>query len=221
MIKLSNVYKTYRMKEIEVNVLKDLTLHIEAGDFVAINGPSGSGKSTLLNIIGCIDSSDSGSVIIDSKDCRSLSDGELSKMRRQNIGYVFQSFNLIPVLTAFENVDYPLFLNQVPTKERKEKVRELLSQVGLEAFHDHLPDRLSGGQRQRVAIARALAVEPKIVIADEPTANLDSHTTSEIMDLLSGFNENLRTTFVFATHDTRVNEYAKKSLHITDGRLQK
>jgi len=219
LIVLEKVSKTYQLGKVEVRALKEVDFEVQEGEFVSVCGPSGSGKSTLLNLIGCIDTPTSGKVSILGKDVKEFSDAALSKMRNKIIGFIFQSFNLIPVLTAFENVEYPLVLQDMPKNTRVEKVATLMKEVGLADFGKHRPDELSGGQRQRVAIARALVTGPKLVLADEPTANLDSKTGIEILDLMQKMNEEHRTTFIFSTHDPKIEKYAKKIYAMVDGKL--
>ncbi len=216
---LEKASKIYHLGKVEVKALIDVDLEVQEGEFVSVCGPSGSGKSTLLNLIGCIDTATSGTVSVLGKDVAEFSDAALSKMRNRIIGFIFQSFNLIPVLTAFENVEYPLVLQDVPKSKRFEMVATMLKEVGLADFGKHRPDELSGGQRQRVAIARALVTGPKIVLADEPTANLDSKTGIEILDLMQKMNEEHRTTFIFSTHDPKIEKYAKKIYAMVDGKL--
>ncbi len=220
MIFLDNVTKVYQLGKVEVKALKGVHLEVEAGEFISVCGPSGSGKSTLLNLLGCIDIPTSGKLSILGKDVTKFSDAALSSLRNSTIGFIFQSFNLIPVLTAFENVEYPLLILGMTKAKRFEKVATVIKEVGLEEFSRHKPDELSGGQRQRVAIARALVTEPKMVLADEPTANLDSKTGIEILDLMQRMNEEHKTTFIFSTHDPKIEKYAKKIYNMVDGRLE-
>lgn len=219
MINVEQVSKHYRLGQSKVNALNEVNLHIEAGAFCAIVGSSGSGKSTLLNLLGCLDTPSSGRVNILGQYTDTLSDKQQAQLRNQHIGFIFQSFNLIPVLSAFENVEYPLRLQNVSTTERKQRVCELLEQVGLQHHSKHRPDNLSGGQRQRVAIARALVTRPQLVLADEPTANLDSVTGTEILDLMQTINQQHATSFIFSTHDAKISQYAKTTYHLQDGVL--
>jgi putative ABC transport system ATP-binding protein len=214
---LRNVSKSYRLGATTVQAARDVTLEISRGEILALAGPSGSGKTTLLNIIGCLDKPDRGTMIIDSVDVTGVRLHRLAATRRDSIGFIFQSFNLIPVLTAAENVDYPLRLRGLPALERRDRVSSWLERVGLAKFAAHRPDQLSGGQRQRVAIARALAGTPKLVIADEPTANLDSETGASILDLLVEINHATGCTFVFATHDDALMSRATRVVRIRDG----
>jgi putative ABC transport system ATP-binding protein len=218
-ISVRHAVKRYRLGKTLVEALKGLDLEIDAAEIVGIVGPSGSGKTTLLNLLGCIDAADEGRVEIDGVDVGRLDDARLTALRRSSIGFVFQSFNLIPVLTAWENVDLPLSALGVAPAERKARVGAMLERVGLSDCLRHRPDELSGGQRQRVAIARALVTRPALVLADEPTANLDSETGRSIMELVHSMNAELRTTFVLATHDPRVLPYLDRRVMIEDGRV--
>jgi putative ABC transport system ATP-binding protein len=219
-VRLENVSKDYILGEQKVQALKDITLDIASGAFLAIAGPSGSGKSTLLNLIGCIDTPTSGKVLINDQDISGRTPDDLSELRARTIGFVFQTFNLFPVLSAEENVEYPLLqFRELKTAERRTRVAEYLGIVGLSRFARHRPNQLSGGQRQRVAIARALATQPKIVLADEPTANLDHKTGEGILQLMKEINEKFETTFIFSTHDSRVMAIADSVIHIEDGQI--
>jgi len=219
MVVLEKATKVYKLGKYELEALKGVDLEVEEGEFISVAGPSGSGKSTLLNLIGCIDAPTSGKVSIMGRDVTLFNDASLSKLRANTIGFIFQSFNLIPVLNAFENVEYPLVILGMAKSERLGKVASIMSEVGLEKFSQHKPDELSGGQRQRVAIARALVTDPKMVLADEPTANLDSATGIEILDLMQRMNEEHKTTFIFSTHDPKIVKYAKKTYKMVDGGL--
>ncbi|MGQ9861338.1 MAG: ABC transporter ATP-binding protein [Thiobacillaceae bacterium] len=220
LVRVEGVTKEYLLGEQVVVALDDITLAIEEGVFMAIAGPSGSGKTTLLNIIGCIDLPTRGKVFIDGREVTGRSADDLADLRARTIGFIFQTFNLFPVLTAAENVEYPLLqLPEVGKEERRERVKRLLSVVGLERQARHMPNQLSGGQRQRVAIARALAINPRIVLADEPTANLDSRTGSDILALMKQINRQYGTTFIFSTHDRRVMAMADRLVRIEDGRV--
>lgn len=216
-VKCEKVSKVYHLDKVEVIALKEVDFCIEEKDFVCIMGPSGSGKTTLLNLIGCIDVPTSGKVLVHGKETDLMSDDELSEFRNKTIGFIFQSFNLIPVLNVYENVEYPLVLGR--QKVDKEWLYYLIERVGLMNYIKHKPDELSGGQRQRVAIARALAAKPLLVIADEPTANLDSKTGEAIVDLLLELNREKGTTFIFSTHAEALAKHAKRVLHISDGIL--
>ena len=218
LVTLERVSREYRLGGQTVHAVRDVTLSIDEGVFLAIAGPSGSGKSTLLNLIGCIDEPTSGSIVIDGHDVTGRTPDQLAAYRARTVGFIFQTFNLFPVLTAAENVEYPLlqFAN-VSDAERRERVARYLELVGLAKFADHRPNQLSGGQRQRVAIARALAVQPRIVLADEPTANLDLATGTEVIRLMQAINERFGTTFIFSTHDARVMAAANRLVLIEDG----
>jgi putative ABC transport system ATP-binding protein len=218
-VAIKDVYKEYRLGKTVVKALQGISLTVEEGEFVAVCGPSGSGKTTLLNIIGCLDKPTNGKVKIINQEVELLSDSKLSELRNKNIGFIFQTFNLIPVLTAYENVEYPLWILGKCKKERKEIVLKMLEAVGLSEYKNHKPDELSGGQRQRVAIARALVTMPKLVLADEPTANLDSHTGMTILELMQKMNKEFSSTFIFSTHDIRVMKYAEKIYHLQDGKI--
>ncbi len=221
-IEIRGLKKNYPLDKTTVHALRGIDLDIVKGDLLSIVGPSGSGKTTLLNIIGCIDKATTGSVKVGGREVTLLKDKQITNLRLQKIGFIFQTFNLIPVLTALENVEFPLLL---AGKENKSKIRqissELLKSVGLADFLGHRPAELSGGQRQRVAIARALVTKPDIVLADEPTANLDSKTGASILDLMKDMNEQFHTTFIFSTHDSNVMKYAKNVVKIQDGVIAK
>ena len=211
--------KIYRVGTQQVHALHAVNFVAEQGDFVVINGPSGSGKTTFLNLIACIDRPTSGEVFLEAQPTSGLSEGQLANLRKRTIGLIFQAFNLIPVLSAFENVEYPLLLQRVPRDKRGQRVTELLDEVGLADLGRRRPDELSGGQRQRVAIARALITRPKIVLADEPTANLDTETGKQVMTLMRRLNEEHCVVFIVVTHDPVVTEYAQRTVNIRDGRL--
>ncbi len=221
MISIKNVTKEYQLGKSVVHALQGVDLEINQGEFVSICGSSGSGKTTLLNLIGCLDSPTTGEILVMNNNVAHLSDEALSKLRNIAIGFIFQTFNLIPVLTAYENVEYPLVMLGLSEKEKRDRVSKMLGEVGLSNFIKHRPDELSGGQRQRVAIARALVTNPKMVLADEPTANLDSVTGEEILKIMKKMNEEHRTTFIFSTHDSRIMKYARKIYNISDGRIAK
>ena len=219
-VQVENVSKRYALGEQTVNALQDVTLSIEPGVFLAIAGPSGSGKSTLLNIIGCIDTPSEGRVLIDGQDVSGRSPDQLADLRARTIGFIFQTFNLLPVLSAEENVEYPLLqLPELSRAERRERVAHYLAMVGLSKYGDHRPNQLSGGQRQRVAIARALATHSRVVLADEPTANLDKETGKSILRLMKEINRKAGTTFIFSTHDKRVMNMADRLVRVEDGRV--
>lgn len=218
MISNTNVSKVYKMGEIDLTVIKDLNLNIDYGEFIAIVGPSGSGKSTILNIIGCLDKPTEGKVLIDGIDVTQLDTTALANFRGKNIGFIFQSFNLIPVLSVYENIEYPLIMIQnLPEAERHERIMKLLRDVDMLDQKDKFPDQLSGGQRQRVAIARALVTNPKIVFADEPTANLDTNTSNQIITLMRNIQKEFNTTFIFATHDEKIVTAADRIITLVDG----
>ena len=219
-VRVENVSKHYRLGDQDVRALTDVSLAIEPGVFLAIAGPSGSGKSTLLNIIGCIDTPTSGQVVVDGHDVSGRTPDQLAELRARTIGFIFQSFNLLPVLSAEENIEYPLLQFKELTKaQRRERVKHYLEVVGLSKYATHRPNQLSGGQRQRVAIARALVTHAKIVLADEPTANLDSKTGSSILKLMRQINRQSGTTFVFSTHDRKVMNMADRLVRIADGEI--
>ena len=219
-VELSQVVKDYPLGKTTVHALRDVDLEIEKGEFTAIAGPSGSGKTTLLNLIGCVDTATEGRVVVAGHDTATLSQKKLTELRLHNLGFIFQSFNLIPVLNVFDNVEFPLLLKKGMTKgERRATVLDLVDKVGLTGQLIQRPGELSGGQRQRVAIARALVTNPAIVLADEPTANLDSGTGGTILDLMRSLNEQRETTFIFCTHDPQVMEHAKRLVRLVDGRI--
>jgi len=216
---LKDVARTYRLDAVDVPALIGIDLEILPDRFTVISGPSGSGKTTLLNLIGCIDRPDQGTITVEGQSIQTLSDNALSDFRARHLGFVFQNFNLLPVLTAFENVEYPLLLARAPRARRRERVERLLEAVGLADVAAHRPGQLSGGQRQRVAIARALAIEPQLVLADEPTANLDSKTGAAIVELMRRMQQEHHVSFVFSSHDPKVLEAADDAVHIQDGRI--
>lgn len=221
MICLKNISKTYTLGTTKVQALKNINLTVNAGEFACIMGPSGSGKSTLLNIIGCLDKPDEGEMYIDSVEVTGLARNELADVRAAKIGFIFQSFNLIPVLNVYENIEFPLFIKDEKAKknEKREWIMKLINEVGLQQQIKHKPDQLSGGQRQRVAIARALVTKPKIVLADEPTANLDSETARAIISLMQKLNKEENVTFIFSTHDPSITKYATNIYQLKDGKL--
>jgi len=219
-VSLKDACKDYALGATVVHALRGTTLDVPAGEFMSIVGPSGSGKTTLLNLIGCVDTPSAGSVTVDGHDTTRLSERELTRLRLHTIGFIFQSFNLVGVLDVFRNVELPLLLQgTLSSAQRKKRVTELLQRVGLGQHVHHRPSELSGGQRQRVAIARALVTGPKLVLADEPTANLDSKTGETILDLMKELNRTEHTTFIFSTHDARVMAYASSRVHIADGKV--
>ena len=219
LIECRQLTKTYRKGDSTIKPLDGLDLDVERGSFLALMGPSGSGKTTLLNLIAGIDHPTSGSLVIDGQDIAKLSRSKLASWRSDNVGYVFQLYNLVPVLTAYENVELPMLLHPISRKERHERVATALSLVGLADRHDHYPRQLSGGQEQRVAIARAIVTDPAILVADEPTGDLDKPSALAIMDLLTRLNQELGKTLIMVTHDAQTAEYAGRTLHLDKGRL--
>ncbi len=220
-VRLQDAVKSYKLGSVEVPALRGVNLDIAAGEFTVIAGPSGSGKTTLLNLIGCVDVATSGLVEVAGEDTARLSERQLTGLRLRSLGFIFQSFNLVSVLDAFQNVEFPLLLQGGMTRgERDRRVDELMERVGLTAYKHHRPNELSGGQRQRVAIARALVTRPRIVLADEPTANLDSTTGHAIIDLMKELNVGQGTTFIFSTHDPKVMSQAGRLVELVDGRIQ-
>jgi putative ABC transport system ATP-binding protein len=215
-----DVQKTYRQGQIEINALKDISLAIEKGEFLAVAGPSGSGKTTLLNLIGGLDVSDAGSIIVNGYAFDQMSQSQLARLRLHQVGFVFQAYNLIPVLSAVENVEFVMLLQGVPANERHNRARAILDDVGLEGKYDRRPSELSGGQQQRVAVARAIVSNPSIVLADEPTANLDSTTGTGLLDMMQKMNTEKNVTFIFSTHDSMVMDYARRLILLHDGRLE-
>ena len=221
-IKIENVSKVYRLGEQDVTALKNVNLEVREGNFMAIAGSSGSGKSTLLNIMGCIDTPSKGRVVIDGKDVSGQTPDELANIRARTVGFIFQTFNLLPVLSAEENVEYPLLqMPEIGRDERRERVNYYMKMVGLGKYASHRPNQLSGGQRQRVAIARALVTHSRVLLADEPTANLDRRTGESILELMQQINQENRTTFVFSTHDKRVMSRADQLVRMEDGQITK
>ena len=218
-VELKDVKKTYRTGPIEVPALRGISLRVAPGEFLAIAGPSGSGKTTLLNIIGGLDRADTGEVLVEGKNLQLLSSGELARLRLQRLGFVFQAYNLLPVLTALENAEFTLLLQGVPVEKRKERVQKLFSEIGLAGLENRRPSELSGGQQQRVAVARAMVTEPALILADEPTANLDSATATALLDVMEQLNRAHGTTFVYATHDPQVMERARRLIRLRDGQI--
>jgi len=220
LIELNKVKKSYQQGKIEVPALRGVDLTIGRGEFATIFGPSGSGKTTLLNMIGCLDTPTEGEICLNGRKISDLSKKDLAMTRRYNIGFIFQSYNLIPVLTVYENVEFALRLIEDSSEKRiKEKVLKMLEEVGLKRLKTRRPNELSGGEKQRVAIARALIKEPKIVLADEPTANLDSKTGVEVIKIMVKMNQELGTTFIFSTHDPQIMKYAKRLINLKDGMI--
>ena len=221
LVSVENVYKTYHQGHVEVPALRGVSMDVAKGEFMALAGPNGSGKSTLLNLIGGLDSIDKGSIHIDGVEMTQLNETQKTKIRLNKVGFVFQAYNLIPVLSALENVEYVMLLQGVSAQERKARATEMLNQVGLEGLYHRRPSELSGGQQQRVAVARAIATQSEIILADEPTANLDSETASMLLDNMKQLNESLGLTFIFSTHDFHVMEYAHRIVYLHDGQIEK
>lgn len=219
--KLTDVTRVYKIGEVETRALNGVSMSIGSGEFTSLVGPSGSGKTTLLQLIGCLDQPTSGKVVIDGKETTNLNRNQRADLRKETIGFVFQFFALIPTLTAYENVEMPLLLNGKPPAQRKQRVLELLEAVGMADRANNRPDQLSGGQQQRVAVARALATDPKLILADEPTANLDTENGEQVMEIMKRLNTQTGTTFVFATHDPRVIKYATRVVTLQDGLIVK
>ena len=218
-VETKGVTKDYREGRTEVHALRGVDLHIGEGEFIAVAGPSGSGKTTLLNIVSGLDAASAGEVRLDGEDISTMHPGALSRLRLCKIGFVFQSYNLIPVLTARENVEFTMMLQGVPAGERRRKAMEMLEHVGLQGLENRRPPTLSGGQQQRVAVARAIVTRPRLVLADEPTANLDSETGARLLDLMRQLNREERMTFVFSTHDPMVMNYARRLVRLHDGQI--
>lgn len=220
LISFENVHKNYQLDKVSVPALRGVSLTVDSGEFLAVAGPSGSGKTTMLNLIGCVDVATSGNLEVAGQNTSTLSDKALTNLRLNNIGFIFQTFNLIPVLNIFDNVEFPLLLqSKLSKKERAAKVHHYVERVGLSEYIKHRPSELSGGQRQRVAIARALVTSPSLILADEPTANLDSENAQNIIHLMRELNKNDSTTFVFSTHDSRILTEAKRIVTLEDGRI--
>ena len=219
-VSIRDVVKEYELGQTVVQALRGVSLEVEKGEFISIAGPSGSGKTTLLNLIGCVDTATRGTVEVSGADTAKLKEKDLTDLRLNTIGFIFQSFNLVSVLTLFQNVEFPLLLQRrLNAAQRKDKVMALLEQVGLASHAKHRPNELSGGQRQRVAVARALVTDPMIVLADEPTANLDSATGQQIIDLMKALNQQKGITFIFSTHDYKVMEHANAVIRLADGKI--
>ncbi len=218
---MKDIHKVYPLGKTEIHAVRGVSSQIQKGDFISIAGPSGSGKSTILNLLGCIDIPTEGSVIIDEIDTKTLKDKEITQLRHRFIGFIFQSFNLIPVLNVFENIEFPLLLGKTKMEknEKTEWIDYLIEEVGLSNWRNHRPNELSGGQRQRVAIARALVCKPQVVLADEPTANLDSKTGEQIIELMKKVNRDQETTFIFSTHDATIVDIADHIIKLQDGKI--
>ena len=219
--KLTDVTRVYKIGQVETRALNGVSMDIQSGEFTSLVGPSGSGKTTLLQLIGCLDQPTSGKVFIAGKETTGLNRNQRADLRKGTIGFVFQFFALIPTLTAYENVEMPLLLNGKSAPQRKQRVMELLDGVGMTDRANNRPDQLSGGQQQRVAVARALATDPKLILADEPTANLDTENGEQVMEIVKKLNKETGTTFVFATHDPRVIKYASRVVTLQDGKMEK
>jgi putative ABC transport system ATP-binding protein len=218
MIEMKNIKKVYKMGKVSLEALKGISLNIETGEFVSIMGPSGSGKSTLMNILGCLDTPTGGSYFFEKRDVAGFSFDQLSTIRNQKIGFVFQNFNLLPYATAYENIELPMLFNGKPGKKRRQRVLELLEMIGLVDWQHHRPTELSGGQQQRIAIARALANDPLLILADEPTGNIDTKTGVEIMDLFTELQKQGRT-ILLVTHDTNIAAYSQRTINLLDGNI--
>lgn len=218
-IKTKNLCKKYFMGKSVINALNEVNIEIKKGEYVCVAGPSGSGKSTFLNLLGLIDNPTSGEIIFDGKDVFRLKEKDLHRFRKDRIAFIFQNFNLIPILSAYENIDFPMLINKVPKKERKYRIEKFAEAVGIKEFLYHRPDELSGGQQQRVSIARALVTNPEVVLADEPTANLDSVNTNNILSLLKQLQRHEKTTFIIATHDPDIMKQADRLIKVLDGRV--
>ena len=218
-VKAENIIKSYSQGKMQVHALRGISVFIQQSEFMALAGPSGSGKTTMLNIIGGIDSPDSGSIVVDNNNYSNMKQSDLAELRLHKIGFVFQAYNLIPVLSAEENVEYIMLLQGVPAKERKQKAQAILDDVGLDGKYTRRPSELSGGQQQRVAVARAIVSNPAIVLADEPTANLDSKTGESLLDMMREMNQEKKVTFIFSTHDNMVMDYAKRIVKVKDGQI--
>lgn len=219
LIEVTEVSKTYLVGTEKVHALQSVTLRVNEGEFLALAGPSGSGKTTLLNLLGCVESPSAGRIRLDDTVVTDVSPRRLTRLRAERLGYVFQTFNLLPVLTVAENIEYPLFLRRVGRRDRWRRVNEMAHRVGLGSFLDHKPSQLSGGQRQRVAIARALVGSPKVVLADEPTANLDTNTGEKILTLMKELNRETKATFIFSTHDPQIMAAADRVVRLHDGQI--
>ena len=218
-VECTDITKTYQQGKVKVPALDGVNLNIEKSGFIAIAGPSGSGKTTLLNIIGGLDSADSGRIMLDGNDLSKMSQTELSNLRLHKVGFVFQAYNLIPVLSALENVEYVMLLQGIPARQRQDRAKAILDEVSLSDQYHRRPAELSGGQQQRVAVARAIVSNPAIVLADEPTANLDSHTGKRLLEMMFEMNVKKNVTFIFSTHDRMVMEFARRLTYIRDGRV--
>jgi len=218
-VELKDVKKIYRTGPIEVPALRGVSLKVAPGEFLAIAGPSGSGKTTLLNVMGGLDRADAGEVLVEGRNLQSLSSGDLARLRLRRLGFVFQAYNLLPVLTALENAEFTLLLQGVPAAERKDKVQKLFTEIGLANLEHRRPGELSGGQQQRVAVARAMVTEPALILADEPTANLDSASAAALLEVMEALNRAHNTTILYTTHDPQVMERARRLIRLRDGQI--
>jgi len=218
-VELKDVKKIYRTGPIEVPALRGVSLKVAPGEFLAIAGPSGSGKTTLLNVMGGLDRADAGDVLVEGRNLQSLSSGDLARLRLRRLGFVFQAYNLLPVLTALENAEFTLLLQGVPAAERKDKVQKLFTEIGLANLEHRRPGELSGGQQQRVAVARAMVTEPALILADEPTANLDSASAAALLEVMEALNRAHNTTILYTTHDPQVMERARRLIRLRDGQI--
>jgi putative ABC transport system ATP-binding protein len=218
-VEIMEATKVYHQGKVDVHALRGLSLNVQKGEFTAICGPSGSGKTTLLNLIGALDTPTSGSVVLEGKNLATLNRKELSEIRRDRIGFVFQAYNLMPVLTAYENAELVMWVQGIDIEERRKRVMSLLAKVGLEGMEDRIPSELSGGQQQRVAIARAIAANPAVVLADEPTANVDSDTADKLLGIMEKLNQEHGVTFIFSTHDPKVMNRARRLIRLVDGQV--
>ena len=220
-VSCESLSKTYGADELQVHAVDAVNLIINKGDFISLSGPSGSGKTTLLNLIGGLDIASSGKITVDNRRVDKMNKSELADMRLNHIGFVFQAYNLIPVLSAYENIEFIMQLQGIPAKNRRAKADAILEEVGLSGMGERRPAQMSGGQQQRVAVARAIVSQPSIVLADEPTANLDSHTSNDLLDLMKQLNKEHNTTFVIATHDQQVIDFTQRRIHMLDGKIDK
>jgi len=220
-VSCESLSKTYGADELQVHAVDAVNLIINKGDFISLSGPSGSGKTTLLNLIGGLDTASSGKITVDNRRVDKMNKSELADMRLNHIGFVFQAYNLIPVLSAYENIEFIMQLQGIPAKNRRAKADAILEEVGLSGMGERRPAQMSGGQQQRVAVARAIVSQPSIVLADEPTANLDSHTSNDLLDLMKQLNKEHNTTFVIATHDQQVIDFTQRRIHMLDGKIDK
>lgn len=219
-VECKKISKHYKQGKLDVHAIRGVDFDVHKGEFTALAGPSGSGKTTLLNLIGGLDHYDSGTILIEGRDLSLMNNGKLTELRLHRIGFIFQAYNLIPVLSALENVEYVMLLQGLSGKERRKRAVKLLDEVGLEGMHHRRPAELSGGQQQRVAVARAIVSNPAIILADEPTANLDSKTAASLLDMMLALNENRGITFIFSTHDQRVMDYARRLVNLCDGIIE-